>query len=105
MLVLAHQVAGAEPGVARLEDVAQDLSLGLGLRRHSPRSAPPGFDGVLQDLADRLADLVGGALDAEAVGVAHRLLGLDVEAHELGREAVREERGNAADRRRACRRS
>ena len=56
LLVLAHEIAGAIPGIAGEEHVAQDL-LARGSRRPcSPRSAwlPP----VIHDLADRLAHLV-----------------------------------------------
>src|SRR5512132_2929423 len=94
--VLAHQVAGSEPDVARLEHVAQDLSVGLVLGRIA-LEAGDWLRRVFQDLADDLAGLVDGALDAEALLVADRLLGLDIEAHHLGGEAVRDEPGNAAD--------
>ena len=45
-----------------------------------------------------LARLVGGAFDAEAALVAHRLLALHVEAHDLGREARGDPPGQASDR-------
>ena len=50
------------------------------------------------DPADRLADLVGGAADAEPVRIAHRLAAVDIEPDQRGRQAVRQERRNAADR-------
>src|SRR5262249_49789147 len=82
---------------ARLEHVAQDLSVGLVLGRVA-LEARGRLRRVFQDLADDLAGLVDGALVAEALLVANRLLGLDVEAHHLGGEAGRDEPGNAADR-------
>src|SRR5262249_17557518 len=94
--VLAHQVAGSKPDVVLLEHVAQDLSVGLVLGRIA-LEAGGRLRRVFQDLADDLAGLVDGTLDAKALLVADRLLGLDVEAHHLGGEAVRDEPRNAAD--------
>src|SRR6185295_11159327 len=96
VLVLAHQVAGAEPDVALLEHVVQDLLVGFLLRRVAlePRA---GLRRVLENFADDLAALVGLAFDAEPLFVTHRLLALDVEADDLGREAVRDEPRDAPD--------
>ena len=47
--------------------------------------------------ADRLADLVGGAADAEPVRVAHRLSRFDVEPDQRRWQAARQERRDAAD--------
>src|SRR5262245_44831012 len=96
ILILAHQVAGAKPDVAFDEYVVQDLLLGLGLSRVA-FEALPGFRRILEDLADHLARLARFALDAEAMLVADRLLALDVEAHDLGREAMGQEPGDPAD--------
>src|SRR5262249_12809060 len=93
--VPAHQVAGAEPGVARLEHVAQDLFL----RRPRVRVAVEAAAAILAlDSADRLADLVVRARDGVARRVAHRLALLRVEPDDGGREAMRQERRDTADR-------
>src|SRR5262249_6591552 len=84
--VAAHQIAGAEPGVALLEHVAQDFPVGLG-RVGVALEALAGPRGVLHDLADHLARLIRPALDAEAALVADGLLALHVEAHDLGGKA------------------
>src|SRR5215475_839059 len=93
---LAHQVAGSEPDVACLEHIAQDLPVGLALSRITLETGDR-LRRVLQDLADDLTGFVEGALDAEALLVADRLLGIDVKPHHFGGEAVRDEPGNAAD--------
>src|SRR5262245_7741020 len=95
--ILAHQVAGAEPEIALREGVVQDLLLGLGRARIALESRAR-LGGVPEDAADHLARLVISAFDTEAVGTAHRLLPLDIEAHDLGRKAVCEEPRHAADR-------
>ena len=79
--VAAQEIAGAEPGVAGLEDVAQDLAFGFLRRRVALEALHAGVLGAA-DAADELADLAGRALDAEALGVAHVRLGLDVEANQ-----------------------
>ncbi len=53
---------------------------------------------VVDDASDHLARFVGVAALAEALGIAHRLLVLDVETHYRDREAVRDEPGHASDR-------
>ena len=87
VLILAHQVAGAEPDVALLEHVAQDLTVALVLAGIALESLPGGFED-LQDLADDLARLVGPAFDAKTTLVADRLLALHIEADDLGGEAA-----------------
>src|SRR5581483_11446358 len=82
VLIAPHQVAGAEPGIADLEDVAQDLGFALGGDRVA-LEAIAGARSVVDDLADHLARLVGGAAFAETLRVAHRLLPLDIETHDL----------------------
>src|SRR5581483_8986012 len=67
--VLAHQIAGAEPGVAGREHVAQDLFgrsglVGIALERR-PALVPAG------NPADRLADFTGDAALAQPVLAAH----------------------------------
>src|SRR6516162_3231938 len=97
VLVLAHQIAGAEPDVALLEHVVQDLLVGLGLAGIALEPLA-GLGRILHDLADDLARLVDVALDAEAAFVADRLLAFHVEAHDLGREARGDPPGKPADR-------
>src|SRR6202521_2406489 len=96
-LVLLHDVAGAEPGVTLLEHVAQDFLRGGGLLGVSLETAAR-LGRILEDLADDLASFIGLAGDAEALRIAHRLLALDVELHDDGREAVRQKPRYATDR-------
>src|SRR5438445_11287971 len=70
-LVLAHQVAGAKPGIARLEDVAKDLALG-GLGAGVPLESSAGGRRMSGNPADRLADLAGRTADPEAGAVPNR---------------------------------
>src|SRR5262249_31666181 len=84
--VLAHENARAEPDLAFLEHVVQDLSVGLGLAGIALEPLA-GLGRILHDLADDLARLVDVALDAEAAFVADRLLAFHVEADDPGREA------------------
>src|SRR4029078_1094209 len=53
---------------------------------------------IVDDAPDHLARFVWVATLAEAFGVSHRLLGLDLGAHHRGREAVRDEPRHATDR-------
>ena len=85
LLVLAQQVAGAEPHVALLEHVAQDFLLGLRLDRIA-FEAVRGLGWIVEDLSDRLAGFVRCAFDTETLRIAHRLLLLDIELDDLGRE-------------------
>src|SRR5690606_2580191 len=73
--VLAHQVAGAEPAVALLEHVGQDLLL----RRLLVGIAREVVADVAADLADGLAGLADGHGHALAVGAAQGLAGLRVQ--------------------------
>src|SRR5207248_7589318 len=86
VLVLAHEVAGAEPKVALRKRVVQDLVIGLFVARIA-FEARSRLGRVLEYLADNLAGLVDRAFNAKTGGVAHRLAALYVEAHDLGREA------------------
>src|SRR3984893_3082329 len=97
LIVLAQEIAGAEPQVALLEHIAQDLPLGLRLDRIAFEPVR-GLGGIVENLSDRLAGFVRRAFDAKALRIADRLLLLDVELDDLGRKAVRDEPGNAADR-------
>ena len=70
--VHAHEIAGAKPGVARLEYIAKDLLLGV-LALGVTFEYAAGLRGVPRDLADRFAGFVDLAADAEAAGAACRL--------------------------------
>src|SRR5205085_3148214 len=74
LAVQAHQVAGGEPGVARLEDVVDDLLLRLLAVEVAGVFGPR----IAADLADALTDLAGRAFHAETVRRAYALLGLVV---------------------------
>src|SRR6202040_1223694 len=82
--------------VALLENVVQDLLLGLDLRRIA-LEARPRLGCILQDLADHLAGLLGLAFDAEALWVADWRLQVDVEADPLGGKAALDKPRDAAD--------
>jgi hypothetical protein len=69
LLVLAHQVAGPYPSVARREDMAQDSLLGLG-RTGVALEPAAGARRIVLHLADRLAGLVDAAANTETVLVA-----------------------------------
>ncbi len=85
--VAPHQVAGAEPGVLRLEHAAQDL--GRGRRRVGIAVEPRGgVARIVADLGQQLADLVRPAGAAAAVGVARVGLGVDVVGDQRHRETA-----------------
>src|SRR5207244_3631244 len=89
-----HQVAGGEPAVTLFEDIVQHLALGSGL----VGVAGVFGAGVAADLAEAFADLARPGLDAEAIGPADRLLGLQVELHEADVEPLAQPLGRAPDR-------
>src|SRR6266849_841178 len=95
--VLSHQIAGAEPGIALLEYVAQDLRFRI-LSAGVPLEPAADVGLAVGNLADRFANLIWHAGNATTVGVANRLGAFDVEANQRGRKAMCEERGNSADR-------
>src|SRR5271166_4601195 len=66
LLVLAHQVAGPYPGVARCEDMAQDSLLGLD-RTGVALEPATGARRIVLHLADHLAGLVDAAANTETV--------------------------------------
>ena len=90
--IVAHQVAGAEPGVAGLEHIAHDLALRFVI---AGVALEPIADGrlVVGDEADRLADLVDSAAQAEAAFVAVGLTGRAIEPD--SRDSVHGVRGTA----------
>src|SRR5262249_36610220 len=96
LLVLAHQVAGPYPGVARREAGAQDLRLCPG-RRGVALEPAAGARWIVLHLADRRAGLVDAAADTETGLVAGRLACVEVEGDQRRREAVPQIGGNVAD--------
>src|SRR2546426_1773626 len=94
-VVPSHKIARPEPGVVRLEHVAENLSLG-GVRARVAFEPRADVDRIRRDLPDRLADLVGTTPTTEPLRVAHRLRAR-VEGHERGRESMRQKWGNPAN--------
>src|SRR6185437_4224821 len=96
VVVDRHEIAGAKPGVALGEHVAQDLLLGfggIGVAFETP-AALIGF----ADAAERLADFVATARDAKAIRVAERKAAVRLRPPDGGGEAVRQEWRNPPDR-------
>ena len=88
--VLAHEIAGAEPGIALLEHVAQNLrrvvgGVGIAFEPHV------GFGRIGENLPDRFADLAGRSTARRspfALRIGCALL--DVEFHEaIGKRRLR----------------
>src|SRR6266852_2194230 len=95
--ITAHEIAGAEPAIARGEHVAQNL--GLVVDRIGIALEPAGgLRWVLENPADRLADLSGRALLASTERIAYQHLPFDVEPHDLGLKPRGQEPRDAADR-------
>ena len=95
--VALEQIAGAEPGVARLEDVAHDL----GARRVGVAIAVElggGLARIVVDFAEQFADFVDRAFDAMAVRVALFHIGVDVIGDGADREALGRPARQAPDR-------
>src|SRR2546427_537050 len=82
LLVLSHQVARAEPGVAKLEHVAEDLFLG-GFPASVTLESTAEARRVLRNLADGLADLVGRTANAQALVIPERRLVVEVESDDV----------------------
>src|ERR1700722_9631868 len=91
-----HQVAGAKPGIALGEYIAQDLLLGLGGIGVALEAAA----GTLgrSDPPDRLADFAFAASDTETAGATDGHAALGIDANDRGRKAMRQQRWNPADR-------
>jgi hypothetical protein len=96
LLVEPHQVAGAEPGVALGEHVAQNFLFGLarvGIALETPTASVR-----RADAADGFAAFAARAGDAKAVITTKRCAALGVDLDDRGREAMRQQRRDAADR-------
>src|SRR6516225_7327609 len=99
LLVLAHEIAGAIPGVSGREHIAQDLAGGGRLIGVALEVRGTIFG---EDLAERFAWLLWGAAHAAPRGVARGRLRFEIELHQRHRQAMREEGWNASDRARAA---
>ncbi len=95
--VPAHQIARSKPGIALRESAAQNFPL-VGGRFGIALEAARRARGVVENAADRFADLARRAFDAAAGGIAKRFLRKDVEADELDDEFVFHPGRNAPDR-------
>src|ERR1700744_4916156 len=90
-----HQIAGAKPGIAFSEDVAQDFFLGLRAVGIALKAAA-GFV-RRADPPDRFARLADSASDAEAVVAAKRGRGFCVSSNDRGGKAMRQQWRDPAD--------
>jgi hypothetical protein len=100
LVVDLHQIAGAEPGVAVGEDIAQDLLLGfagLGIALE----AAAAFIGN-SNAADRFADLAARTGNAKPLRVAQGLAAVSIDRDDSGGKAMREQRRDAPDRARSA---
>src|ERR1700692_1412879 len=91
-----HQVAGAKPGIALRENIAQHFLLGLlGIGITLEAAAALVGDA---DAADGFTGFAADASHAEAVFAANRRAGIHVDADDRGWKAMRQQRRNPADR-------
>src|SRR5262249_3295720 len=100
LVIELHQIAGAEPGIAVSEDIAQNLLLclaGVGIALEAASAFICGADA-----ADGFTSLAAGAGHAKAVGIAQGHPGAGIELDDRRRETMREQRRNAADRARSA---
>jgi len=91
-----HQVAGAEPGIARYQYIAQDFLFGLvsvGVALEAPASFA-----CLPDAADGFTGFARHAGNTKAVRGAERNTALGVVSHDGDGKTMGEERRDAADR-------
>src|SRR5690606_1542082 len=96
ILVLAHQIPGAEPAVALLHDVRENLFPGR-FRIGIALETIGGLRRVVDDLPDHLADFAGCRFDHESVRAANRLFPFHIEAGDPYGESMRHPPRNAAD--------
>ena len=96
LIVLAHQIAGAVPGIALGKDIAQYLLLRR-LRIRVAFEAPAVPSPRPRQRADGLADFIGRAPQAVPGLVAHGSARFGVEFDEGHRHAMRQERRDPAD--------
>src|SRR5487761_2467996 len=95
-IVERHQVAGAKPGIAPGEHIAQDFLFGLGSVGIALEAASPGIGA--SDPPDGFADLAAGAWDTKTVRGTNRHAKLRIDANDRRRKAMRQQRWNSADR-------
>src|ERR1051326_5431207 len=96
LLVEPHQIAGAEPGVAFCEDVAQDFLLGFGLVGIALEATASLIRGA--NASDRFPGFGARTGDAEAVFATHGRAAAGINLDDRGRKAMRQQRRDAADR-------
>src|SRR5439155_1729966 len=96
LLIPSHQVTGAKPGVARLEDVAEDLLLGRLLACVAFESGAEARR-VRENLADRFSDFVWSAANAPSLFVPDRLVFVAVDFHQRRPDSMRKKRRDTAD--------
>src|SRR5690606_38415735 len=94
VFVLAHQIAGAEPRVAFVDGITLDLAF----RRGIVAAAGVIMPRIVLDQAAGLSGFTGRAQYAQAVLIAHRHFGFDVEPHQPHREITLQIGRHAADR-------
>src|SRR3984893_4596510 len=96
LLVEPHQIAGAKPGIALGEHVAQNLLFGFGRVGVALEAAAALIRSA--DAADGFAGLAARASNAKPAGIANGSAEFGVELHDDSRKAMREQRRNPADR-------
>src|SRR3954454_8428981 len=96
LLVEPHQIAGAEPGIALGKDIAQDLLLGLARFGVALKATAALIRRA--DAAYGFAGLAARAGDTKPLCIAQRRAVFGIELDETGRETMREQGRNAADR-------
>src|SRR5690348_13485906 len=95
LLVEQHQVAGAKPGIALGDDVAQDLLLGgsgIGVTLEAAAALVSAADPP-----DRLAGFSARARDAKPVLAASGLTAFGIDFDDRGGKTMRQQRRNPAD--------
>src|ERR1700730_3244013 len=91
-----HQIAGAKPGIARRQHIAQDFLFGLVSIGVALETAAAIVGGT--DAADGFADLASRAGNTKTVRSANGNAKLEVEAHDRRRKTMGQERRDSADR-------
>src|SRR3954447_11687032 len=96
LLVEPHQIAGAEPGIPLGKDIAKDLLLGLARLGVALEATAALIRRA--DAAYGFAGLAARAGDTKPLRIAQRGAVIGLELDETGRETMRKQRRNAADR-------
>src|SRR5580704_12441318 len=96
LLILPHQVAGAKPGIAFREDIAQNFLVGLACIGIALEAAAA--VARVADAPDRFADLVASGCDAKPVIAARGLVTFRIDLDDRRGKAMRQQRREPADR-------